>query len=156
MLGTLSDAEIQSLLQSESIARIACRYADQILILPVTYKYHAGCAYCHSFAGTKIDWMRNNHQVGFEVDRITDHRNWKSVVAQGLFQELTTPSEIDAAKALLRASWQGDKSSITALPPAESAEAPHQIVGPSVFYTIRLFNITGRFEQARSHAQALL
>jgi nitroimidazol reductase NimA-like FMN-containing flavoprotein (pyridoxamine 5'-phosphate oxidase superfamily) len=38
--------------------------------------------------GRKVEMMRQNNEVCFEVDEIYDMSNWKSVVAWGAFEEL--------------------------------------------------------------------
>jgi nitroimidazol reductase NimA-like FMN-containing flavoprotein (pyridoxamine 5'-phosphate oxidase superfamily) len=44
--------------------------------------------YCHTHEGTKLDMMRQNPKICFEVDDLMDMANWRSVIAKGTFQEL--------------------------------------------------------------------
>jgi len=52
-----------------------------------------GIFFCHSAEGLKIDMMRKNPQVCFEVDHIKDMTNWQSVIAWGSFEEITDMDE---------------------------------------------------------------
>ena len=47
--------------------------------------------YCHSGEGLKLQMMRANPSVCFEVDRHENLANWQSVIAQGTF-DLARPS----------------------------------------------------------------
>lgn len=88
MLGKLSDKQIDELLFSQSIGRLGC-YADgKIYVVPVTYVYDGQNIICHSREGMKLEMMRKNPDVCFEVDKMENMANWQSVIAWGTFVEL--------------------------------------------------------------------
>ena len=151
MLGTLNQTEMEAILYDHFLGRIACRDGNEIYIVPITYCYKDGVVICHSYEGRKLHMMRNTPEVGFEVEEINDHQHWKCIHARGLFEEITDPMKLAEAKQLLSESALNRKASLSSLPPAETASGgitrPH---GPSVFFHIRLFNLTGRFENALS------
>jgi len=89
MLRELNDIQIEDLLKDQLIGRIGCHSADTMYIVPVNYVYDGTNIYCHSAKGMKIDMMRENPQVCFEVDDIKDLTNWQSVIAWGKFEEIT-------------------------------------------------------------------
>ena len=93
MLRTLNDTQIENLLKDQLIGRIGCHSAETMYIVPINYVYEDGKIYCHSAEGMKIDMMRKNPQVCFEVDRIKDMTNWQSVIAWGRFEEITDMDE---------------------------------------------------------------
>ena len=93
MLRELNDNQIETLLKDQLIGRIGCHSGDVIYFVPVNYLYDGVSIYCHSAKGMKIDMMRENPSVCFEVDNIKDITNWQSVIAWGKFEEITEMTE---------------------------------------------------------------
>jgi nitroimidazol reductase NimA-like FMN-containing flavoprotein (pyridoxamine 5'-phosphate oxidase superfamily) len=93
MLRELNDHQIETLLKDQLIGRIGCHLAGVTYIVPVNYVYDGIAIYCHSAKGMKIDMMRENPSVCFEVDNIKDITNWQSVIAWGKFEEITEMPE---------------------------------------------------------------
>jgi len=93
MLRELNDTQIEALLEDQVIGRIGCHSAETMYVVPVNYVYDGTNIYCHSAQGMKIDMMRKNPQVCFEVDKIKDVTNWESVIAWGKFEEITDMDE---------------------------------------------------------------
>lgn len=88
MIGELTDQQIEDLLSKQVVGRIACCREDFIYIVPMSYAYDGEAVYSRSFDGLKLDIMRRNHSVCFEVEDVTDMANWQSVIAWGEFDEL--------------------------------------------------------------------
>ena len=88
MIGELNDIQIENILSSQAIGRLACTDGKQPYIVPVTFKYNGKYIYGQSNEGLKIKMLRKNPNVCFEVDRMTDMNNWESVIIYGQFQEL--------------------------------------------------------------------
>ncbi|MDP9080232.1 MAG: pyridoxamine 5'-phosphate oxidase family protein [Bacteroidota bacterium] len=93
MLGKLSENQVEELLKSQLIGRIGCHSNDTTYIVPVNYVYDGTSIYAHSSEGMKIDMMRSNPQVCFEVDDIKSIFNWQSVILWGTFEEITVLRE---------------------------------------------------------------
>jgi len=93
MLRELNEIQIDALLKDQAIGRIGCNSAETMYVVPVNYVYDGTNIYCHSAAGMKIDMMRKNPQVCFEVDKIKDMTTWQSVIAWGKFEEITNLDE---------------------------------------------------------------
>jgi nitroimidazol reductase NimA-like FMN-containing flavoprotein (pyridoxamine 5'-phosphate oxidase superfamily) len=93
MLRELNDTQIEALLKDQLIGRIGCHSAETMYVVPVNYVYDGVNIYCHSAEGMKINMMRDNPQVCFEVDDIKDVTNWQSVIAWGKFEEITAMEE---------------------------------------------------------------
>jgi len=93
MLRELNDTQIEALLNQELIGRIGCQSAGVIYIVPVNYVYDGANIYCNSAKGMKIDMMRENPEICFEVENIKDITNWQSVIAWGKFEEITEMAE---------------------------------------------------------------
>jgi len=91
MIGKLSSPEIEKLLHKEVIGRLGCSDGQVVYVVPISYHYDGEYVYCHTHEGMKLDIMRRNPIVCFEVDKLHDMANWQSVVAHGRFEELTDP-----------------------------------------------------------------
>ena len=89
MLGKLNETQIEALLTSQVTGRLGCVADDRQYIVPVNYYYKNGTIYSHSAAGTKIDMMRKNPNVCFQVDEISSIFRWRSAILWGVFEEIT-------------------------------------------------------------------
>lgn len=93
MLGDLTANQIETVLHREVVGRIGCHANSTTYIVPMTYAYDGQFVYGHTREGMKIDMMRKNPKVCFEVDVMDNMSNWRSVIAWGTFEELKTPEE---------------------------------------------------------------
>ncbi|TWI94756.1 hypothetical protein JN11_04537 [Mucilaginibacter frigoritolerans] len=93
MLRDLTDIQIEALLKDQLIGRLGCHSNGVTYIVPINYVYDGVNIYGHSAKGMKIDIMRQNPAVCFEVDNIKDVTNWQSVIAWGKFEEITEMAE---------------------------------------------------------------
>lgn len=151
MLGDLSPEEIETLLRTEFTARIGCHAEGRTYVVPVTYAYEADSVYGHSTKGLKIQMMRKNPEVCFEVDRVEDIGNWKSVIAWGRFEELGGSKALAAMDVLIaRLTPLAPKLDLHPSYVLRAAEAESSKVDGRgvVLYRIRLTERTGRFERA--------
>lgn len=88
MLGKLTTPEIERLLTKEVVGRVGCTDGHMVYVVPISYAYDGEYIYCHTHEGLKVDIMRKNPVVCFEVDHLQNMANWESVVAHGRFEEL--------------------------------------------------------------------
>ena len=102
MLGELTEIQINNLLSSQVIGRIACSSGSRPYIVPVTYVFDGQCIYGQSREGTKLDRLRQNGEVCFEVDNTKNLANWQSVIAWGSFEELPDGNNRNEAIRILR------------------------------------------------------
>lgn len=149
MLGELNEKQIRRLLESQVTGRIACTDHELPYIVPVNYVYNGKEIICHSTPGKKIDMMRKNPRVCFQVDEITSLFNWQSVVAWGRFVEITDLAEKERAMMALThrlmpfAEQPADH-------PSHGLAAREADIGTRVeliVYKIVLVTTTGRFER---------
>jgi uncharacterized protein len=149
MLAELNQAEIEEVLYSNHIGRIGCVDDGMVYIVPVNYRYEGGYIQCYSLEGMKLQMMRNNPDVCFEVEVINDSQHWKTVICWGIYEEITDEKEL----AILRPQYQEyvlrKRTTMTAAAPAGSASASHPEAKPGspIFYRIRITKFTGRTEQ---------
>lgn len=106
----LTKKECLKLLSNNYIGRIAYISKGTPDILPITYYYDPKqqSIITYSGEGGKIEAMRKNGSVSFQVDAITSVIEWKSVLLYGEYEEL---SGIDA-KHLLHEFSEGVKKVI--------------------------------------------
>jgi nitroimidazol reductase NimA-like FMN-containing flavoprotein (pyridoxamine 5'-phosphate oxidase superfamily) len=134
MIGVLATDEIDQILRRQTIGRIACSSNDHPYIVPITYAYDGQSVYAFSGPGRKIEIMREQPRVCFEVDEVDGPGEWRSVVAEGTYEELTSEKARREALFLL-----GIDNG-----PARRALAPNS---RGVIFRIRLDTRSGRFEQ---------
>jgi nitroimidazol reductase NimA-like FMN-containing flavoprotein (pyridoxamine 5'-phosphate oxidase superfamily) len=88
MIGELHAAEIDEVLRTEVIGRIGCVANGWPYVVPVGYVYEGDSVYAQSPEGLKLQAMRENPMVCFEVEQIRSMSNWRSVIVHGRFEEL--------------------------------------------------------------------
>ena len=124
---------IEKLLSTSLVGRIACAAPDvnegRPTIVPIAYGYDGESAYAVGPVGQKIRIMRKQPLMSFEVDTAVAEDRWQSAVAEGVFEELTTPSEREVGLSVIF----GDR------------ERP-EIPDTHVVYRMRFTHKTGRFE----------
>lgn len=88
MLGKLNPDDVETLVKQQLVGRIGCHAKDVTYVVPISYAYDGAYIYGHTFEGMKVDMMRKNPKVCFQVDDTTDLANWQSAVLWGEFEEL--------------------------------------------------------------------
>jgi len=122
---------IESLLASSIVGRIACNQpGDRPYLVPLAYAYDGESVYAVSGPGRKLDLMRSDPRVSFEIDRVEQSDTWQSVVAEGAFEQVSDADEIQMAVALLEGA--------TGVPVVMGAH--------SVVFRLRLTAKSGRYE----------
>ena len=139
MLRDLSPELTNHLLTTQFFGRIGCAANGQVLVVPVSYFYDGQAIYGHTREGTKTQFLRQNPAVCFEVDEVCSPTSWRSVVVQGLYEEL-----------------EGDERTYIEQQLGPGRMAPHKpapddtpdLAPPdnSVVYRIRIITKTGRSE----------
>jgi nitroimidazol reductase NimA-like FMN-containing flavoprotein (pyridoxamine 5'-phosphate oxidase superfamily) len=149
MLGTLTSDQIDHVLQTQIIGRIGCYDGKEVYVVPVTYVYHNGYVYAHSKEGRKVQVMRKNPDVCFQVDAMDNMANWRCVIAWGKYDELIGE----------KAQKKGMKVLIDRLMPlltSETVRPTHGLSRPpeilekghkAVAYRIKITKSSGRFEK---------
>lgn len=102
MFQKMNSAEIEQLLHQQLVGRIGCHANGLTYVVPVSYAYDGTYVLCHAFEGMKMDMMRKNPEVCFEIDNTKNLANWQSVIAWGSFEELPHGTERDGAIKVLR------------------------------------------------------
>lgn len=148
MLGELNDLEIKNVLSSQVLGRLACTDGKQPYIIPLTYTYDGEYIYGQVNEGMKLDLLRKNPKVCFEVDMMTDMRNWRSVLVFGEFQELKNRDAEKAKHILLdRVFPLMTSSTIHTHEHEEKGKIDDSNRIKHIMYRIKIKKLTGRFEK---------
>jgi nitroimidazol reductase NimA-like FMN-containing flavoprotein (pyridoxamine 5'-phosphate oxidase superfamily) len=149
MLGELTHEQIEHLLHSEVVGRIGCHAEGRTYVVPVNYGYQGEFEYRHAAEGMKLQMLRANPEVCFEVDQRTGLSYWQSVIAWGTFEELEGQEATRAIDLLLDRllpliASEGVPATRDEARKTLAEEAP---VEDLTIYRIRLHERTGRFEK---------
>jgi nitroimidazol reductase NimA-like FMN-containing flavoprotein (pyridoxamine 5'-phosphate oxidase superfamily) len=132
----LSREEIDEFLRTQRIARLGCYAGGETYVVPLIYAYDGEAVVAVTTEGRKVAMLRENPRVCVEVDEYDrDGRgSWRSVIAQGLFEEVEGDG-IEDALGLLRERFAR----------ASGREAEPRPLGPGVVVLrIRLDDVSGR------------
>lgn len=148
MLGELDDTQINNVLSSQVLGRLACTDGKQPYIVPVTYTYDGKFIYGQTNEGQKLKMLRKNPSVCFEVDMMTDMRHWQSVLVYGKFIELKN-KESEKARDILfnRVLPLMTSSTVHSYGHYETGQVDDSTRVKQVMYKIKIKKITGRFEK---------
>lgn len=150
MLGKLELDQIDQVLANNITGRIGCTDGKKVYIIPVSYAFNNTYLVIHSKEGMKINMMRQNPHICFQVDEITHPANWRSVILWGDYEEITDPKERFYAMKFLVSRLLHLQVSETAGISEMHGEmtrerTPENIIRP-IIYRIRISEKTGRFE----------
>jgi len=85
----LSPEEAVAVLARNDFGRLAFTMHNRVDVQPLHYVYDDGWLYGRTRAGAKIETLRRNQWVAFEVDEVAGPFDWHSVVAHGGFYLLS-------------------------------------------------------------------
>src|SRR5690606_26498525 len=142
MIGELTKRETIDLLESQFIGRMGCHLNDETYIVPDNYKYQNNAIYAHSGEGKKLEMLRANPRVCFQVDHIDHMFKWKSVILWGTFEELKGKERQQVMQGLI----------LRIMPNTNHpGRNPSHAISPDlrddlIVYRINIEKVTGRFE----------
>ncbi len=147
MLGELNNTQINNLLSSQVVGRLACTDGDTPYIVPTTYTYDGEYIYAQTNAGKKLKLLRKNPNVCFEVDKMIDMRNWQSVIVEGKFEELKDKAFKKGREVFSERFF----SMLTSTTVHAHEHAVTTVLDDSnrvkyIMYRIKIKKVTGRFE----------
>jgi nitroimidazol reductase NimA-like FMN-containing flavoprotein (pyridoxamine 5'-phosphate oxidase superfamily) len=95
VISVLPEDEIEELLRTAIVGRIACcahgaEGGDgRPYVVPLAYGYDGEAIYAHSGPGRKIRLMRAQPLITVEVDYADASDRWRSVIAEGVYEEIS-------------------------------------------------------------------
>lgn len=141
---SLNSRENIQLLERNTFAHLACHNSKEVYLVPISYIFEDGYIYSHSKPGHKIDIMRKNPEVCFQVEEVQDFFHWKSVVLWGRFEELFGDAATIAMRRLIQEFTKDEKRrSELEVDFATQLES-------SIIYRIKVEKSTGRAEGSHS------
>ena len=149
MTGDLTPSEIESVLRTNYLGRIGCHASGRTYVVPIGYAFDRGDVIAYSADGMKVQMMRANPDVCFQVDHFATLTNWRSVIGWGKFEEMHGAAA-DKAKGFLIDRFSevslADSNRLTfgQREVLDSAKAGH--AKGEVIYRIHLTELTGRYE----------
>jgi nitroimidazol reductase NimA-like FMN-containing flavoprotein (pyridoxamine 5'-phosphate oxidase superfamily) len=135
MVGMLTDEETESLLMRQSVGRIGCAAANVPYVVPMRYGYDGAFVYGCALPGQKLEIMRSQPRVCFQVDELDGpggRDGWRSAIVDGWFEEISSEGERKAALRHLR------RTERRMVP-----DTPGQ--GAMVLFRLRIASKSGRF-----------
>ena len=93
MIGKLTNQQIEEILEDNVWGHLGCNDGLNTYVFPLNYLYDGKYITCHSQEGFKVQVMRKNNRVCFQVDEMKNHTNWKSVMVLGEYQEVNDEQE---------------------------------------------------------------
>ncbi len=148
MIGELNQTQINNILSSQVVGRLGCTDGKQPYIVPVTFTYDGDYIYGQTNEGTKLNMLRKNKNVCFEVEVMTDMRNWQSVIVLGKFEELKNKAAEKAREILFgRVFTLMTSSTVHTHEHETTSEIDDSNRVKHVMYRIKIKKITGRFEK---------
>ncbi len=149
MFGEMNRREIDALLESQIVGRLACCVEDNPYVVPMSYAYDGEYIYAHAKDGKKIQMMRKNPNICFQVDKMEDMANWQSVIVWGEYEELTSRIERNLALKILMERILPIVSSETVHLSPHWPFPPQKIDSISgIVFRIKVQKVTGRFEKS--------
>ena len=148
MTGNLDQNKAASILSSQVLGRLACTDSNTPYIIPVSYVYDGAYIYAQTNEGMKLNIMRKNPNVCFEVDIVNSFRNWESVIVYGKFEELKNEAADRAREILFGRIFQLMTTS-TVHPHEHETNAllDDSARVKNTMYRIKVEKITARFEK---------
>lgn len=140
MFVRLSEDESRRMLIAARLARLGCIVDGGPYIVPINYYFEDDCAYSHSLPGLKVSALRENPRACVQVDEIESDLCWRSVLAFGNYEEITTPGERRSVLGKLL-------DRFPTLTPVESAIAADAGPPPVIIFRIRIVSMTGVGEE---------
>lgn len=150
MIGNLTDEEIEEVLKENVLGRIGCNDGKKTYVVPINYAYNGQYVIAHSVDGMKIQTMRNNPNVCFEVDEMKSFTNWKSVMVWGQYHELIDERDKYNAIKFYIDRMINVSISETAIPPKieeTKAASLSPVIIKAVIYRIVISDKSGRYEK---------
>ena len=148
MFGDLGEEAIEVILKHQFLGQLGCHANDLTYVVPISYAYQNNYIYAYSQEGMKIDMMRTNPKVCFEVYRMENMGNWQCVIGWGNFEEITDEKARAAALNIL---LKRDLPIITSKTVQLTTEWPfvpedlNDVKG--IVFRIKLDKKTGRYER---------
>lgn len=96
----MSAAEIDDFIMVQKVGRVGCHVGGVTYVVPVIFAWDTDGFYIYTTEGQKVSMMRQNSSVCFEVDEYLVDGSWRSVIVQGVYEELHDDDAVHAKRIL--------------------------------------------------------
>jgi nitroimidazol reductase NimA-like FMN-containing flavoprotein (pyridoxamine 5'-phosphate oxidase superfamily) len=90
----MTERECRELLARGNVGHLACVHDSRPYVVPIHYAFDEEKVYVFSLPGQKINWMRTNPHACIQVEDAGQRHLWKSVVVEGIYQELPDTTQL--------------------------------------------------------------
>lgn len=146
MFDTLSNEQIDGVIESNLVGHLGCHSDGRTYVVPISYAYDGKYLYARSQEGLKLDMMRKNPQVCFQIDQMDNMADWKSVIIWGTFEELEGELRNKALNMLIARKLPGLASKTVKFSPDWPFAATDLKDIDGIVYRIFIQEKTGRME----------
>ncbi len=152
MNGVLTPRGINEVLKNQYIGFLGCSDESKPYVVPVTFYFDEAKNQIISYTseGKKVSVLRKNPQVCLSVAEINDISHWKSVMVEGIYEELDGMEALKAIELivknlrnLVRTSEKIDVEEIKDISKANPEKR-------KVIYRIQITGKSGRYEEGES------
>jgi uncharacterized protein len=93
--------EMRALLTAVSYGHLGCCKDGNPYVLPINYAYEDPDIYIFTTEGMKTNYIAANPEVCLQVEEVKDQTHWRSVIAQGAAERLSTNEDVEKAMQLI-------------------------------------------------------
>lgn len=93
MFDVLNIEQIKEVNANNIIGRLGCHADNKTYVVPISYAFDGKDVYARTFKGMKLDMIRKNLAVCFQIDSMIDMNGWRSVIIWGKVEELVDTKE---------------------------------------------------------------
>lgn len=141
----LNNEEIEFVLHHNILGHLGCCVDNKVYVIPICYAYKEQKIYGRTYEGLKLQMIRKNPNVCFQVENIQNMARWQSVICWGEFVEIKEKGfradAIDMLQQRISAVMESKAVRNSPFWPF-SIEDPDNI--PGILFCIHLTEITGR------------
>lgn len=87
--------ECTVMLKSARLGRLGCVRNNRPYVVPIHFAFGDNFIFSFSLPGKKVESMRDNPHVCLQVDDVGGVHGWKSVVVDGVFEDLPKAPALD-------------------------------------------------------------
>jgi nitroimidazol reductase NimA-like FMN-containing flavoprotein (pyridoxamine 5'-phosphate oxidase superfamily) len=135
----MSMPEIVALLRRGQTGHLGCTRDGHPYVVPMHYAFDSECLYFFTTEGTKTEYIAANREVCFQVEEVSDVRNWSSVMALGPAVRLDKPEEMERAMRLIAGRNPTLEPAVS-----ETKIGPWRRFNNIVIYSVRPHSLHGR------------
>src|ERR1019366_5557272 len=96
----MSTLEINEFVLVQRVGRVGCHADGVTYVVPVIFAWENDSFYVYTTEGQKVTMMRHNSRVCFEIDEYFVDGGWRSVIVQGVYEELLDEDAVRALRIL--------------------------------------------------------